>query len=246
LRIVLLQLKRRYYLRRLRRKDLPPFLREYLEKFLHLDLKQPVPETEFVVFDTETTGLNVKKGDRILSISAVRFKNGRIDLSDTFHEMVNPDRTIPSNTAVIHEILPRMVNGKPMIDEVLPRFIGYIGSAVLVAHHEWLDMSFLNWAMGRLYGFPLQNIVLDTAILDKALTFKKRPPSARGDLGLNSRLEVVAERYQVPMEAQHSSFWDAVATAQIFQKMIREAQRQGVLTLRDLLKLASTPPGLGL
>ena len=160
--------------------------------------------------------------------------------------MVNPDRTIPSKTAVIHEILPRMVNGKPMIDEVLPRFIGYIGSAVLVAHHEWLDMSFLNWAMKRLYGIPLQNIVLDTAILDRALAFKRTPPSARGDLNLNSRLEVVAERYQVPMEAQHSSFWDAVATAQIFQKMIKEAERQRVLTLKDLLKLASTPSGLGL
>lgn len=246
MRMILLQLKHRYYLRRLRRKDLHPFLREYLEKFLHLDLKEPIAETEFVVFDTETTGLNVKKGDRILSISAVRFKNGRIDLSDTFHEMVNPDRDIPSKTAVIHEILPRMVNGKPMIDEVLPRFIGYIGSAVLVAHHEWLDMSFLNWAMGRLYGFPLQNIVLDTAVLDRALAFKRKPPTARGDLRLNSRLELMAERYQVPMEAQHSSLWDAVATAQIFQKMLKEAERQKVLTLKDLLKLASTPPGLGL
>ena len=242
---ILLQLRRRYYLRRLRRKGLPPFLRDYLEKFLHLDLKQPVAETEFVVFDTETTGLNVKKGDRILSISAVRFKNGRIDLSETFHEMVNPDRDIPSKTAVIHEILPRMVNGKPMIDEVLPKFIGYIGSAVLVAHHEWLDMSFLNSAMERLHGLPLQNIVVDTAILDRALTFKRTPPTARGDLRLDSRLEALAERYQVPMEAQHSSFCDAVTTAQIFQKMIKEAQRQRILSLKDLLRLALTPPSLG-
>jgi DNA polymerase-3 subunit epsilon len=221
-------------------------LREYLEKFLHLDLIQPVAETEFVVFDTETTGLNVKKGDRILSISAVRFRRGRIDLSETFHEMVNPDRDIPSQTAVIHEILPRMVNGKPMIDEILPRFIGYIGSAVLVAHHEWLDMSFLNWTMEHLLGLPLQNIVVDTVILDRALTLKRTPPAARGDLRLNSRLEALAERYQVPMEAQHSSFWDAVATAQIFQKMIKQAERQGVRTLKDLVRLASTPPGLGL
>jgi DNA polymerase-3 subunit epsilon len=160
--------------------------------------------------------------------------------------MVNPDRDIPSQTAVIHEILPRMVNGKPMIDEILPRFIGYIGSAVLVAHHEWLDMSFLNWTMEHLLGLPLQNIVVDTVILDRALTLKRTPPAARGDLRLNSRLEALAERYQVPMEAQHSSFWDAVATAQIFQKMIKQAERQGVRTLKDLVRLASTPPGLGL
>jgi DNA polymerase III subunit epsilon len=244
MRIKLLQLRRRYYRYRLQHQDLPVFLREYIEKFLSLDLKQPVAETEFVVFDTETTGLHVKRGDRILSISGVRFKNGRIDLSDAFHEMVNPDRDIPSNTAVVHEILPRMVNGRPMIDDVLPRFIGYIGSAILVAHHEWLDMSFLNWAMEHLYGFPLQNIVLDTAVLDQILTFKRTPLPDRGTLNLNSRLDLVAQRYQVPMEEQHSSFWDAVATAQIFQKMIKEAQSQGILSVKDLLKLAFTPPGL--
>src|SRR5512136_2991597 len=119
--------------------------------------------------------------------------------------------------------------------EFLPRFIGYIGSAVLVAHHEWLDMSFLNWAMGRLYGLPIQNIIVDTAILDRALMFKRTPPTARGDLRLNSRLEILAERYQVPMEAQHSSFCDAVTTAQIFQKMVKEAERQGVRSLKDLV-----------
>ncbi len=244
MRIKLFQLRRRYYLHRLRRKNLPVFLREYVETFLDLDLKQPIAETEFVVFDTETTGLHVKKGDRILSISAVRLKNGRIDLSDAFHEMVNPDRDIPSDTAVIHEILPRMVNGRPRIDDVLPRFLGYIGSAVLVAHHEWLDMSFLNWAMEHLYGFPLQNIVLDTAVLDQILAIKRTPLSERGALNLNSRLDEVAQRYQVPMEEQHSSFWDAVATAQIFQKMIKETQRQGISSLKDLLRLAFTPPGL--
>jgi DNA polymerase III subunit epsilon len=244
MRIKLLQLKHRYSLRRLRRKNLPVFLREYIETFLDLDLKQPIAKTDFVVFDTETTGLHVKKGDRILSISAVRLKSGRIDLSDSFHEMVNPDRDIPPGTAVIHEILPRMVNGRPRIDEVLPRFIGYIGSAILVAHHEWLDMSFLNWAMEHLYGFPPQNIVLDTAVLDQILTFRRTPAPDRGALTLNSRLDRVAQRYQVPMEAQHSSYWDAVATAQIFQKMIKEVQRQGILSLKDLLKLAFTPPGL--
>jgi DNA polymerase III alpha subunit (gram-positive type) len=48
------------------------------------------------------------------------------------------------------------------------------------------------------------------------------------------------------MEAQHSSFWDAVATAQIFQKMMKQAERQGVRTLKDLVRLASTPPSLSL
>ncbi len=58
-----------------------------------------------MVFDTETTGLHARKGDRIVSISAVRLREGRIDLSDTFHELINPNRDIPSETAIIHGIL---------------------------------------------------------------------------------------------------------------------------------------------
>ena len=240
------RLRNRYYLRHLRRKDLPDPIRDYLEGFVTLDLKKPIAETEFVVFDSETTGFNVKKGDRIVSISAVRLRNGRIDLSDTFHALVNPNRDIPSKTAVVHEILPRMVEGKPAIENVLPDFIRYVGSAVLVAHHAWLDMSFLNHEMIRLFGFPLQNVVVDTAILDQVLVVKKTPSSMRGTIKINSSLSSLAERYRVSIEERHSSFGDALATAQIFQNMIKQAQREGALYLKDLLRMAFTPPSLDL
>jgi len=238
------RLRNRYYLRHLRRKDLPGPLRDYLQEFITLDLKKPIAETEFVVFDSETTGFNVKKGDRIVSISAVRLRNGRIDLSDVFHALVNPNRDIPSKTAVIHEILPRMVEGKPAIENVLPDFIHYVGSAVLVAHHAWLDMSFLNHEMIRLFGFPLQNVVVDTAILDQVLVVKKTPSSMRSTIKINSRLSSLAERYHVSIEENHSSFGDALVTAQIFQNMIKQAQQGGVLNLKDLLRMAFTPPSL--
>jgi len=239
------RLRNQYYQRHLRRKDLPEAIRNYLQAFRGFDFNQPITETEFVIFDTETTGLNVKKGDRILSISAVRLKEGRIDLSDAFHEIINPDRDIPSASAVIHEILPRMVNGKPTIEHVLPKFIAYIGSSVLVAHHEWLDMSFLNREMCRFCGIPIQNIVVDTAILDQALLAKKTPASTIATMKIDNTLGAVAERYHVAVEGLHSSFWDALATAQIFQQMIKEVQRLGILSLKDFLKLAHTPPSLG-
>jgi len=239
------RLRNHYYQRHLRRKDLPEGIRTYLQAFRGFDFNQPITETEFVIFDTETTGLNVKKGDRIVSISAVRLKEGRIDLSDAFHEIINPDRDIPSASAVIHEILPRMVNGKPTIDHILPKFIAYIGSSILVAHHQWLDMSFLNREMTRLYGIPIQNIVVDTAALDHVLLAKKTPASMIATMKIDSTLGAVAERYHVAVEGLHSSFWDALATAQIFQQMIKEVQGLGILSLRDFLKLAHTPPSLG-
>jgi DNA polymerase-3 subunit epsilon len=236
------RLRNHYYQRHLRRKDLPEGIRTYLQAFHGFNFNKPITETEFVIFDTETTGLNVKKGDRIVSISAVRLKEGRIDLSDAFHEIINPDRDIPSASAVIHEILPRMVNGKPTIEHILPKFIAYIGSSILVGHHEWLDMSFLNREMTRLYGIPIQNIVVDTAVLDQALLAKKTPASMIATMKIDSTLGAVAERYHVAVEGLHSSFWDALATAQIFQQMIKEVQGLGILSLRDFLKWAHTPP----
>jgi DNA polymerase III alpha subunit (gram-positive type) len=135
-----------------------------------------------------------------------------------------------------------MVNGKPTIEHILPKFIAYIGSSVLVAHHEWLDMSFLNREMCRLYGIPIQNIVLDTAILDHVLLAKRPTASVAATMKIDSTLAAVAERYHVTVEGLHSSFWDALATAQIFQQMINEVQRLGILSLKDLLKLSQTPP----
>ena len=238
------RLRTRYYQRRLQRKDLPEVIRDYLQAFKGFDFNRPITEAEFVVFDTETTGLNVKRGDRIVSISGVRLKEGRIDLSDVFHEIVNPNRDIPSASTIVHEILPRMVNGKPTIEMILPDFIRYIGASVLVAHHEWLDMSFLNREMSRLHGVPFQNIVLDTALLDQALVQKRTPGLAARTMGIDSTLGAVAERYHVTVEELHSSFWDALATAQIFQKMIKQIQQLGILHLKGLVKLAFTPPSL--
>ncbi|HVP79818.1 MAG TPA: 3'-5' exonuclease [Thermodesulfobacteriota bacterium] len=239
------RLRNQYYQRHLRRKDLPEVVRDYLQSFHGFNFNQPITEIKFVVFDTETTGLHAKKGDRIVSISAVRLKEGRIDLSDVFHEIIDPDRDIPRASAVIHEILPRMVNGKPTIERVLPGFIKYIGASVLVAHHEWLDMSFLNREMCRLYGIPIQNIAVDTAALDHALLAKKTPASMIATMKADSTLGAVAERYHVTIEDLHSSFWDAVVTAQVFQQMLKEIQRLGIVSLKDLVKLTHSSPGGG-
>jgi DNA polymerase-3 subunit epsilon len=231
-----LRLKALYYHYRLRREKLPPQIRENLRVLDVLDIKKPINKTEFVVFDTETTGLNVKKGDGILSISAVRIKNGRIDLSNLFHELINPNCEIPPSSVIIHEIRPQMVAGKPPVEEVLPQFIGYIGPSVLIAHNAKVDLSFLNREMIRLYGFPIQNMVLDTIHVDQMLVLKKNRFSKRGEMLMDSSLSALAERYSVPMEGRHSSLGDALITAQIFQRMIREAQTCGIISFKDFVK----------
>jgi len=242
MRLVWFRFKKIYYLYLLKRRRLPALIRNHIQACFRLDLKKTVSESDFVVFDTETTGLHAKKGDRIISISALRLKQGRIDLSDTFHEIVNPNRNIPSKSAVVHGILPRMVDGKPSLDEILPGFIEYIGSSILVGHHVWLDMTFLNREMVRLFDFPIQNLVLDTVMLDRA--FQSRVSSPQSLENTDSSLSALAERHHVQINGLHSSFGDALATAQIFQQMLKQAQGEGLLSLKDLLRRAYEPVSL--
>jgi len=131
-----------------------------------------------------------------------------------------------------------MVDGKPILEEILPKFIEYIGSSVLVAHHAWLDMTFLNREMVRLFGFSLQSVVLDTADLDHAFHLMKTGP---GQPKPNNSLKALAERYHVQTQAQHTSFGDALTTGQIFQQMLKEAQKRGIHSLKELLRKAYQP-----
>jgi DNA polymerase III subunit epsilon len=244
MRTIWLELRKRYYLHHLRRKRPPAPILNHVQNWNHLDLGQSLREAEFVVLDTETTGLRARKGDRIVSLSALRVRDGRIDLSDTFHQLVNPNRDIPGETVIVHEILPRMVEGKPTLDEILPGFVEYIGHAILVAHHAWLDMSFLNREITRLYGFSLRNMVVDTVSLDQSLAVMKTPAPLRSKIKLDSSLGALAERYHVSLDQRHSSFGDALATAQIFQHMVKQAEKMGISTLKGLLRMALNPPAL--
>ena len=103
-------------------------------------------------------------------------------------------------------------------------------------------MTFLNREMIRLFGFPIQNPVLDTVVLDRALLAGKRR-SIHRILDQDSGLSALATRYQVRIDDRHSSFGDALATAQIFQKMIKEVRQLGILRLKDLLRLSSRHRG---
>jgi DNA polymerase III subunit epsilon len=241
---ILFHVKKLYYLRLSRSRRMPSAIRDHIRACLSIDLDQSLRNTGFAVFDTETTGLRAGRGDRVVSISAVLLRNYRIDLSESFHTLVNPNRDIPSHAARIHGILSNMVEGKPSLEEVLPKFLEHIGRAVLVGHHVWLDMTFLNREMKRFYGVSMQNVVLDTAILDQAFMRMGIHPVPKEIAKADSSLKGLAERYGIANQEQHSSFSDALATAQIFQKMIRQAERCGVHSLKDLLRLAYHPPSI--
>ncbi len=179
----------------------------------------------YTVFDTETTGLNPDGGDEILSLAAVRIVNNRIVYQDIFEELVDPKRDIPMESYRIHGINYEMVRGKKDILTILPAFKDYAAETVLLGHNIAFDMKMFK-VKEKTTGIRILNPVLDTLLLSAIL----HPIHARHDM------ESIAERLGVNIIGRHTALGDAIATAEIFLKLLPLLNSNGVLTLRDAVK----------
>ncbi|MDU7964634.1 MAG: exonuclease domain-containing protein, partial [Clostridium perfringens] len=122
-------------------------------------------DDEYVVFDIETTGFS-SKNDKIIEIGAVKLKDGEI--VDSFSTFVDPKVNIPYKITELTSITQNMVNGQPTIDEVLPKFMEFVGDSVLVAHNAAFDVGFIKKNLMDM-GKTLKNPVMDTVPLARYL-----------------------------------------------------------------------------
>ena len=186
-------------------------------------LRTRLADLDYVVFDSETTGLHPSQGDEVVSLSAVRLRNGAIHGADIFHTLVNPGRPIPPESIRFHGIEDAMVAAAPSMAEVLPRFYEYVGNCVLVAHNAAFDKKFLDLAAKR-SGLPqIDNPVLDTLFLSYGLH--------KDFEGHN--LDAIARRLGVPVEGRHTSLGDARVTAAVFLRLLTLLEGRGIVTLGD-------------
>src|SRR5207244_2698851 len=98
---------------------------------------------EYVVFDFETTGLSPWGGDEVVEIGAMKVFGNDVDETKMFHTLVNPRRIISADATRVNGITNEMVADAPPMDQVLPLFLDFVGSAYLVAQNAKFDMSFL-------------------------------------------------------------------------------------------------------
>ncbi len=203
----------------------------------------PIEQLRFVALDAETTGLKSKSGDRILSIGAVGIKHLRVDLSDRFFAVLNPERASLPETVKVHLITPEESRRAPAPELVMPKVLSFIGADVILGHHIRFDKAFLDNEMLRLYGKPLYNIVVDTAELAYALDATLRSSES----GMQSpqeqqkyALDALAQRYGIETAARHDAWSDALCAAQLGIIFLRKLSRQGVRTLADLQLLTRT------
>ena len=183
-----------------------------------------LPSLTYVVFDTETTGLQPEKGDEIVQIAALRIVNGQLQDGEIFDSLVHPGRPIPPSSTRIHGIDDAMVAEAPDISEAGRRFHGFCQGAVLVAHNAPFDMSFLRRHEATI-GLPFENPVLDTVLLS-AIVF--------GQSDVHT-LDALAERLgiEIPEQVRHTAIGDTRATADAFLKMLPMLENMQIATLAD-------------
>jgi DNA polymerase-3 subunit alpha (Gram-positive type) len=184
-------------------------------------------ETEFVVFDLETTG--AKAGPcRITEIGAYRVRNGEVTAE--FQTLVNPEIPIPWFITQLTGITDEMVRDAPLFRDIAHDFLSFIGDSILVAHNSGFDMSFLNYEIGRVYrDYKVANPCLCTVQLSRKLL---------PDI-LNHKLKTVAEHYSIDLVNHHRASADAFATAHIFVNLLIKLNDRGVNDLAAVRKLGS-------
>jgi DNA polymerase-3 subunit epsilon len=213
-------------------------LLDQMERHLRpADRGRPLEEVVFVVFDTETTGLRPDQGDRIISLAGVRMRGGVVKRAEAFDALVQPSRSVPASSVRFHGITDAMLAAAPTMDVVLPAFLRFAEGAVLVGHEIWFDLQFLLRETERL-GLPPLTVthpVLDTRLLSVAV---------HGG-AVEHTLDAAAERLGVIIEARHSALGDALATAEVFARLLPLLRKRGITTLGQAVDAGRAARGRG-
>lgn len=168
-----------------------------------------------IVLDTETTGFDPTKGDRLIEVGCVELYN-RIPTGREFHRFVNPERDVPAEAQAVHGISTEFLKDKPLFKAIAVEFMEFIADDVLVIHNAAFDIGFLNFELGRLGLGPLaMSRVVDTL----ALARRKHPA------GPNS-LDALCKRYAVDnsQRTKHGALMDSLLLADVYVELLGERQ----------------------
>ena len=178
-------------------------------------------DQEYAAFDLETTGLS-SRTDRIIEIGAVILKNG--EEIDRFQTFVDPGRKLDRKIVELTGITDEMLVGAPSIQEVLPKFLEFVGNRVLVAHNSDFDTGFVRAECQR-QGLPYSCTAADTLILSQNLLPQ-----------LNKfKLDIVSNALSLPEFNHHRAADDAMTCGLIMHRLMKKLEEEhDIHTLQDI------------
>lgn len=179
-----------------------------------------------IILDTETTGLDVKSGHRIIEIGCIEVINRKVS-GQNFHTYLNPDRKVDEGAFEVHGLSNDFLSNQPFFSDIVSEFLDFVKNTELVIHNASFDLSFINVEMSRLNILPngIQEIctILDTLKLARDL----HP-------GQRNSLDALCKRYSIDSSRRelHGALLDAEILAEVYLAM---TGGQDDLKLDDLI-----------
>ncbi len=164
-----------------------------------------------ISFDTETTGLNPRGGDRLVEIGGVELFN-HVPTGNSYHVYINPERDMPEEAFRVHGLSEDFLSDKPLFADVADAFLDFVGEATLVIHNAAFDMGFINTELERAGRRKIPN----TQVLDTLEIARRKHPT-----GPNS-LDALCSRYGIDnsKRVKHGALLDAEILAEVYLELI--------------------------
>ena len=175
-----------------------------------------------VILDTETTGLDPKRGDRLIEIGCIELFN-RIPTGREYHCFINPERDVPSEAQAVHGLSTDFLKDKPLFRKVARDFLQFIADDTLVIHNAQFDIGFLNFELERA---GLGSISMDRVVDTLALARRKHPAGP-------NNLDALCKRYGIDnsKRTKHGALVDSLLLAEVYVELLGE--RQAALGLQS-------------
>lgn len=175
-----------------------------------------------IVLDTETTGLDPHRGDRLVEVGCVEIVN-RFLTGRNFHRYINPERDMPLEAFKVHGLSEAFLSDKPLFSAIAEEFLDFIGEDTLVIHNASFDIGFLNAELKRL-GKPALAM---TRVVDTLMMARRKHP------GAPASLDALCARYGIDnsRRTKHGALLDAEILAEVYAELT--GGRQSSLGLLD-------------
>src|SRR5215471_8693310 len=173
-----------------------------------------------IVLDTETTGLDPLRGDRLVEVGCIELIN-RMPTGVTFHRYFNPEREMAAEAFAVHGLSTEFLADKPFFHELVDEFLAFIGDSPLVIHNASFDIGFINAELDRIKRAPIPRERLVGTLL---LARRKHP-------GVSNRLDDLCSRYSIDNShrTKHGALLDAELLAEVYVDLTGSRQSQLIL-----------------
>jgi len=163
-----------------------------------------------IVLDTETTGLDAQKGDRLIEIGCVEMVN-RFVTGVNFHCYLNPDRAVHPDAFNVHGLSDAFLADKPRFGEKADEFLAFIGDDPLIIHNASFDIGFLNMELSRLK----KPILQPDRVIDTLTLARRRHPGAQNSL------DALCSRYGIDRSrrVKHGALLDSELLAEVYAEL---------------------------